>query len=62
MELVMVGTLDKTAVIHLENSNKYQTHQETHGDIHTVEYLLNATGDLVSVNYLDRFRALKPGN
>lgn len=28
IELVVVWTLDKTEVIHLENSNKYQTHQE----------------------------------
>lgn len=62
MVLVTVWTLDKTEVIHLENSNKYQTHQEIDHNIHTAEYLLNATGKLVYVNYLDRFGALKPGN
>lgn len=53
MELVMVWPLDKTEVIHLENSNKCQSHQEIDHNIHSVEYLVNATGDLVYVKYLD---------
>lgn len=52
IELVMVWTLDKTEVIHLEYSNKQQAHQEIDHNMHIVGYLLTAAGDVVCVKYL----------
>lgn len=58
-ELVVVWTLDKTEVIHLENLTSIKSIRKWATYVHIVEYLLTVTGVLLYVKYLDGFKDLE---